>query len=321
MAKGTCSVEGCDEHHHSHGWCSKHYARWVRTGDPFHAAPRQSRAGPCLVEGCTESPVGRGWCIKHYKRWKRHGDPLVYTLRISPGGPCSVDDCETPAAHRGLCSMHYQRWRANGTVHRALEHQSRLGACSVSGCDEVILSRRLCRQHYRPTKQPVDKHCLQCGSEFRSTNTLTKYCSSNCRSVVRRSRRSEISAKYYATHKQECYARTRRYQLANLERTRIRRVVSESARRARHLHNPDSVGVSYRDWQRTLRIAQGKCFYCGTQSATLQMEHVIPLARGGRHAIGNVVPACGPCNYSKNTRFVMEWRIHQLMVSTWRRAH
>lgn len=34
-----------------------------------------------------------------------------------------------------------------------------------------------------------------------------------------------------------------------------------------------------------------------------------PTGRGGREAIGNLLPACGSCNSSKKNRFVMEWKV------------
>jgi 5-methylcytosine-specific restriction endonuclease McrA len=35
---------------------------------------------------------------------------------------------------------------------------------------------------------------------------------------------------------------------------------------------------------------------------------VIPIARGGKHSIGNLVVACKPCNSQKNKRTIQEWR-------------
>ncbi len=52
-------------------------------------------------------------------------------------------------------------------------------------------------------------------------------------------------------------------------------------------------------WQR--RIARGTCAYCGGQfaPAALTMDHIVPVARGGRSAKGNVVPSCKDCNNKK----------------------
>lgn len=49
------------------------------------------------------------------------------------------------------------------------------------------------------------------------------------------------------------------------------------------------------------QIQPGVCHYCGRQvgAAALTMDHVIPVARGGMSAKGNVVPACAACNKTK----------------------
>jgi hypothetical protein len=31
-----CVIDGCDGTHRAHGWCGKHYQRWLRYGDPLH---------------------------------------------------------------------------------------------------------------------------------------------------------------------------------------------------------------------------------------------------------------------------------------------
>jgi 5-methylcytosine-specific restriction enzyme A len=53
-------------------------------------------------------------------------------------------------------------------------------------------------------------------------------------------------------------------------------------------------------WWRN-RIATGVCAYChGTFAPdALTMDHVVPLARGGRSTKGNVVPCCQACNATK----------------------
>lgn len=48
------------------------------------------------------------------------------------------------------------------------------------------------------------------------------------------------------------------------------------------------------------------CAYCGA-SGDMQIEHVIPISKGGTHAMGNIVPACQRCNYSKATKEAESW--------------
>jgi 5-methylcytosine-specific restriction endonuclease McrA len=52
-------------------------------------------------------------------------------------------------------------------------------------------------------------------------------------------------------------------------------------------------------WQR--RVQKGLCAYCGRTVAPreLTMDHVVPVARGGRSVRGNVVASCKDCNSRK----------------------
>ncbi len=39
------------------------------------------------------------------------------------------------------------------------------------------------------------------------------------------------------------------------------------------------------------------------------MDHVVPLAQGGRSTQGNVVPACKRCNNQKQDMTAVEWAL------------
>jgi len=41
------------------------------------------------------------------------------------------------------------------------------------------------------------------------------------------------------------------------------------------------------------------CQYCGRQTRTLTLDHIIPRSKGGPHVWTNVVSACIPCNHRK----------------------
>jgi 5-methylcytosine-specific restriction endonuclease McrA len=60
-------------------------------------------------------------------------------------------------------------------------------------------------------------------------------------------------------------------------------------------------------WKR--KLAKGACHYCGqvTPPRELTMDHIVPVARGGRSTKGNLVPACKQCNNKKKQLLPMEW--------------
>jgi 5-methylcytosine-specific restriction protein A len=52
-------------------------------------------------------------------------------------------------------------------------------------------------------------------------------------------------------------------------------------------------------WQNKLNA--GICHYCGKKFARneLTMDHIVPIARGGKSTKGNIVPCCKACNNAK----------------------
>jgi 5-methylcytosine-specific restriction endonuclease McrA len=56
-----------------------------------------------------------------------------------------------------------------------------------------------------------------------------------------------------------------------------------------------------------LLAAWGACAYCGSAEDHLQRDCVLPISRGGRYTLGNVVPACRSCNTSKCNGEVGRW--------------
>jgi 5-methylcytosine-specific restriction endonuclease McrA len=56
-----------------------------------------------------------------------------------------------------------------------------------------------------------------------------------------------------------------------------------------------------------IRLYASPCAYCGTME-NVTIDHIIPVARGGRHSIGNLQPLCLSCNSSKNAKTMAEWK-------------
>jgi 5-methylcytosine-specific restriction endonuclease McrA len=56
-----------------------------------------------------------------------------------------------------------------------------------------------------------------------------------------------------------------------------------------------------------LKAAWGGCAYCRATDKPLQRDCVLPLSRGGRYTLDNIVPACRSCNTSKCNEEVTVW--------------
>lgn len=59
-----------------------------------------------------------------------------------------------------------------------------------------------------------------------------------------------------------------------------------------------------------IQAAWEGCAYCGAAAsadAVLQRDCVLPISRGGRYTVDNVVPACRSCNASKCNEEVTHW--------------
>ncbi len=59
-------------------------------------------------------------------------------------------------------------------------------------------------------------------------------------------------------------------------------------------------------WEAVLEL-WGRCAYCADTAGAYQRDCVLPVSRGGRYTLTNVVPACRSCNASKCNAEVTGW--------------
>lgn len=60
-------------------------------------------------------------------------------------------------------------------------------------------------------------------------------------------------------------------------------------------------------WKR--KRSEGVCYFCRRRIPPLEltMEHMVPLARGGKSTKSNIVAACKECNSRKKYLLPLEW--------------
>ena len=86
----TCSVDGCETKSSARGYCTKHWDRWRKHGDPSVVLRRGPAAKTCTEPGCDRKHQGKGLCALHSARMKRYGTTTP-TLR-RPDGTGSIHD-------------------------------------------------------------------------------------------------------------------------------------------------------------------------------------------------------------------------------------
>lgn len=112
---------------------------------------------------------------------------------------------------------------------------------------------------------------------------------------------------YRAAHSEHC-ARLQRERYANNRVRHIGYVVIREARKraAGGRFTPEDIGNIFHK-------QSGRCFYCCVfLGDTYEIDHVIPLSRGGSNWPSNLALACPACNRRKMTRSAMEYALELL---------
>lgn len=110
----------------------------------------------------------------------------------------------------------------------------------------------------------------------------------------------EKSKKFKAENPDKVREYVRKWHTENPEKVRA----NNQARRARKKGNGGK--VSAEEWQWLKEFYDYSCLRCGRREPeiTLTLDHVLPLALGGKNIIGNAQPLCGSCNSSKKDKYV-----------------
>lgn len=84
---------------------------------------------------------------------------------------------------------------------------------------------------------------------------------------------------------------------------RAARIEGVKRRRAR---TKSFEAIKVNEWLDTLTLFDNKCAYCGKDSELTQ-DHIIPVSKGGKHTVDNLIPACKGCNASKLNKGFLPW--------------
>jgi len=178
---------------------------------------------------------------------------------------------------------------------------------------------------------PVGKLCSKCGQAFTTVDRRNNFCSSKCKafsanktklekygtlslesreSVARRVEKSKKEkvlcsidgCKNYSRNRKMCAAHyIKNYYLKTPEGIETYRLNNQKRR-----HADRETKVLLKCELQFLRKLQTECAKCG-KNGDLTIDHHVPLSRGGRLCVDNVVLLCQSCNSKKHGKLPEEF--------------
>lgn len=141
--------------------------------------------------------------------------------------------------------------------------------------------------------------CRTCGKEFKVTNHYRFFCSDNCKDVMNKINISNHYQKPENKEKHKKYSREMRH----TEEGYLKALYSRMMNRLKG-------GITFEELK-TLYYSTNKCYYCGKEvkpfTADKQIEHKIPISKGGTNNIKNLVISCKACNSGKREKTDAEY--------------
>lgn len=216
----------------------------------------------------------------------------------TPKRTCTVEHCDKAHAARGFCKTHYNQQMPNrhrkhdvtcdwcGTVAQKYTKHSRYARtfCGTT-CRDHALSG-----HAGVSVLPKDHWAFWYGttSQWTPPVILPAFQVGTCNECAK-----VFTEAYCPTPSDYCGM------------TCARRS-SRRRRRAREYNAPGH--FTYNQLARQYLKQGSVCAYCKSPCIGMpDPEHVLPLSRGGRNDMSNVVAACRPCNADKNDLTLTEW--------------
>lgn len=208
---------------------------------------------------------------------------------------CSFKTCNRIAKTRGLCDTHDSQNRRGQPLRipRASPRKTEV-SCLFNGCDRWAKKKGLCGTHYDQQLNGIPLREIR----PRYPDGLTcvvEYCD-----------RKVVSNFMCKGHAQQFRRVGRVSPFRRVDPTLKRKSQKKSNDKRRAIKRDAFVQDIDRDL--ILEVSGGVCYLCGWELDIddWQLEHIIPLSRGGKHAYHNVAASCSPCNLGKSYKDLVQ---------------
>jgi 5-methylcytosine-specific restriction endonuclease McrA len=190
--------------------------------------------------------------------------------------------------------------------------------------------------------QPM-KHCRKCDTTKPLDEFYKNRANANGIDTMCKSCRLQYVKARYAANPEPTVMRVKAWQSVNREHVRARRAEYRAAHHAEMTEyrkaNREAIAAKAEAWRKAnsgsvrahvatrkarkrqqgayfvttrdlRRLLGSPCAVPGCIRTDIQLDHVIPLARGGSHGVGNLQPLCASHNASKHTKLWIEFRAY-----------
>ena len=260
---------------------------------------------------------GNGLCIKchklhlYHKKYPNAGykNGIFLTGRWSMNYKRCIKCGTVNIKHhvKGLCEKCYGKNRHFSNKNTCID-------CGKSISNKTIKCKS-CSHKIRVWSYKYER-CIKCG-----TDKIKHHCNGLCNDCYKKEKRILIICKTCGKEKEHrafglcknCYIYS--WQKKNKEKVReaIKRWIKKNPYKLREYSSKKrlkrknhfflqgiSVGMQIKIFQR-----DGVCIYCGKNIENI--DHIIPINKGGTNEYNNLVSACKFCNSSKHDKDVFEW--------------
>jgi hypothetical protein len=279
----------------------------------------------CSIDGCVTRATTAGLCTKHYQRKRAHGDPAAPAMVTKPCEYCGEKFtgrrnrrwCGWKCRSRSMGAKPAEEIIANAKCRKTYHCEH----CAVEFRPKRVANNRFCSRdcafaHKAERKTKVKaplppKPCIDCSLPIRRGQRCTK-CS--------RARTLKAGREAYYASRGDVVCRDCAAPIANDGSYQRRcpscwadrdQALRRAARQVRK-HRQRVATVERFDPLEVLERDGWRCHMCGKRTPkerrgtfhdnAPELDHIIPLAKGGSHSRANTACSCRRCNLRKSDK-------------------